>query len=273
MSNKITLPKFTLIITTRCNLKCKLCCEYIPQNAPFPDMTVHEARVILEALFETVDHVGILHLSGGGEPFLHRQLAELIDVAFEFADRFDNLMVFTNSTVKISDNLLETLKRYRDKLIVHASDYGLASERTAGIYKTFEDNGVNYRTVKYYGDSQDFGGWVDFGQWESRGRATDVLASVFQNCAVTRDMRGNWRTRDGKVHWCSRSQRGMELGTIPDNPDDYVDLLDKCIGVEEKREKFRTIERAKSLRACDHCSGDQGTSDVEKRFTAAEQME
>ena len=43
------LNKFSLVILTRCNLACKLCCEYVPQHKPFPDMTVAEAERILEA--------------------------------------------------------------------------------------------------------------------------------------------------------------------------------------------------------------------------------
>ena len=85
-------------------------------------------------------------------------------------------------------------------------------------------------------------------------------------------MRGNWRTRDGKVHWCSRSQRGMELGFIPDNPDDYVDLFDLTTR-EEKQQKFRHIAEKHYLSACDRCSGDQGTNDITVRHKAAEQEE
>ena len=65
------LDKFSLIILTRCNLRCKYCCEYVPVSKPFPDMTIEEERNILEHFFAVVDHVKTLHLTGGGEPFLH----------------------------------------------------------------------------------------------------------------------------------------------------------------------------------------------------------
>ena len=72
------LNKFSLIILTRCNLRCRLCCEYVPQSRPFPDMTVEEARRILEAVFQVAEHINTLHLTGGGEPFLHPQLATVV---------------------------------------------------------------------------------------------------------------------------------------------------------------------------------------------------
>ena len=43
------MGKFSIIILTRCNLRCRLCCEYVPVNKPFPDMTVEEEQKILDA--------------------------------------------------------------------------------------------------------------------------------------------------------------------------------------------------------------------------------
>jgi hypothetical protein len=265
------LNKFSLIITTRCNLRCKLCCEYVPQNKPFPDMTFAEERAILDALFRVIDRVETLHLTGGGEPFLHPRLAEMIDCAMEYAEKFGKLMLFTNSTVPVKNEIFDAITRSKDKIVVQLSQYGIMPERERAAAQFLTDNGVNCKIEKYYGENQSFGGWVDFGKWEPHSRTPDELAQIFSNCAVARDMRGNWRTRDGKVHWCTRSQRGMELGLLPDNPGDYVDLFDSGTAAE-KREKFERIAAVKSLLACDHCSGEQGTGDKTKRFKAAEQM-
>ena len=271
MSDELILNKMSLVVTTRCNLKCRLCDEFIPQNKPFPDMTPSEESHILDALFHVVDHVELLHLSGGGEPFLNPNLADMIYTAFRYGSQFDRLMVFTNSTIPISDKLLDALEHHRERVIVHASNYGLTPERSEAIYQVLRDHGVNLRVIKYYGESQDYGGWVDFGPWQARRRTENELAGIFSNCGVTKAMHGNWRTRDGTVHWCQRSQRGMELGLLPDNPADYVDLFSDETR-EEKRSRFRNIMAARFLSACDHCSGDHGTDDPTKRFPAGWQM-
>jgi hypothetical protein len=267
-----TLNKFSLIITTRCNLRCKLCCEYVPQNKPFPDMTPGEAERILAAAFDVCDHITTLHLTGGGEPFLHPQLPMLIDVAMGYAAKIDRLMLFSNSTVAVKTELLDAIARHKDKIVVQLSQYGINFEHERAVAKLLTDGGINCKIEKYYGEDQPFGGWVDFGEWIPYNRTSDEHSSVFQNCAVTRDMKGNWRTRDGKVHWCSRSQRGMELGLIPDESDDYVDLFDGT-NVLEKRDKFKRIVMARYISACDCCSGIQGTNDMSLRHKAAEQME
>ncbi|MGJ4850097.1 radical SAM protein [Bacillota bacterium Meth-B3] len=268
----LKLAKFSLVIVTRCNLRCRLCCEYVPQNKPFPDMTVEEAKEILSSAFAVIDRIGTLHLTGGGEPFLHPKLAQLIETSMEYQDRFDRLMLFTNSTIPIPDELLGVMKRYREKILVQTSLYHVKPDREEATLKLLTENGVACKVEKYYGDDQSFGGWVDFGGWEPRHRTPEELERVFHTCSVTQVLQGNWRTRDGKVHWCTRSQRGMELGLLPDNPDDYVDLLDRSESREVKRTKFAKIENAKYISACDCCSGDAGTSDHEKRYPAAEQL-
>lgn len=265
------LNKFSLIILTRCNLRCKLCCEYVPQNKAFPDMTVEEAEQILMKLFSVVDRVNTIHLTGGGEPFLHPGLPELIETAMKFSDQFDRLMLFTNCTIPPSEKMLETLNRYREKILVQVSRYGVRPEQESRVLESLEGTRTRLKVEKYYGDDQSFGGWVDFGSWTAQNQQTNILEQRFQNCAVTRAMCGNWRTRDGKVHWCSRSQRGMELGLLPDHPEDYVDLFDET-SAEEKRKKFDSIANGQYVLACDHCSGDQGTGDARKRYPAAEQL-
>ncbi|EHL04612.1 hypothetical protein HMPREF0322_04699 [Desulfitobacterium hafniense DP7] len=234
-------------------------------------MTANEERKILSAAFEAIEEIGILHLTGGGEPFLHPKLDVLIETAMEFEDKFNQLMLFTNCTVPLSNNLVEALKRYRSKLIVQVSQYGVRPEIEKTVLAQFESTGVPLKVEKYYGEDQSFGGWVDFGEWKSNGRSVEELEKIFGNCAVTRDMHGNWRTRDGKVHWCSRSQRGTELGFLPNNSDNYVDLFDGS-SPAEKRAKFEQIANARYLVACDFCSGNQGTNDLSKRFHAAEQI-
>ena len=265
------LGKMSLIITTRCNMRCKLCCEYVPENKPFPDMTVDEERRVLKAIFEVCDHIEILHLTGGGEPFLHKQFAEMIETAMEYSEKFDKLMLFTNCTVPLIPKVFDKLKFYKEKVFVQLSRYGFKPEQEEEFVQAIQSGGIQNRVRKYYDADQSFGGWISFGGWERQGKSKNVLTKRFKKCAVTCKLNGNWRTRDGKVHWCSRSQRGMELDFLSDNPDDYVDLFDVSTA-EEKRAKFLKIANKSYISACDYCSGDQGTDDSTLRFPAAEQV-
>lgn len=234
-------------------------------------MTLDEEKKILDAVFDVADHITTLHLTGGGEPFLHPYLAEFIDCAMKYSNQFDTLMLFTNCTIPVSQPLLKTLVKYKEKILVQVSQYGKKPEQEARILQSLLSHGIQCKVVKYFGEAQDFSGWVDFGSWESQDMTDDELENRFHTCAVTNIMHGNWRTRDGKVHWCSRSQRGMELGLIPEDSRDYVDLFANATR-EEKRKKFLRIASASCLSACRRCSGDQGTEALDHRYPAAEQL-
>ena len=266
------LEKMSLIITTRCNRNCDLCCEYVPHHKPFPDMSLKEEQQILDAVFEVADNITSLHLTGGGEPFLHQQLGEMIELAFEYKDKFDKLLVLTNSTINPNESLRASILGHKDKIVIHASDYGVEPEREQELYAWLKENQIQHRIAVYHEDYQYFGGWVDYGVWEPRNRSQADLSSIFKQCPVTRVMKGNWRTRDGKIHWCSRSQRGMELNLLPKEICDYVDLLDTRLSIEEKRAEIRRIEKLPYLRVCDWCSGDPGTEDETRRYKAAVQL-
>ena len=209
----------------------------------------------------------------GGEPLLREDFPEIWAYnRAHFFDRADMFKTATNGSVPISDALVEVWRDYGEKIHIIVDNYGpelspLAEENVEKLRR----NGIDCELRDMYSEKRHFGGWVDFGPWEPQGQGPGTLAERFASCAVTRDMHGNWRTRDGKVHWCSRSQRGMELGLIPDCPEDYVDLFESTT-VAEKREKFCRIAGAAHLSACDRCSGDAGTGDAQKRYSAAEQL-
>ncbi|MCQ2536829.1 MAG: radical SAM protein [Lachnospiraceae bacterium] len=266
-----TQNKFTIIIVTRCNLRCKLCCEFVPQNKPFEDIKIEECESILKEYFNVVDFVNTLHLSGGGEPFLHKELARLIESCMHYTDRFEKLMLFTNSTVILSQDLIETLTKYKDKIVVQVSHYGIKPELEMKNLEVIRSTGVTVKYLKYYGDDQYCGGWIDMGDWSERPDSNEELKAKYSNCAIHCKMLGNWRTRDGKVHICTRSQRGMELGLMPKFNDDYVDLFDDS-SVEDKRNKFIKITESNYINACKYCSGDWGTDIDSRRYPAAEQM-
>ncbi|MBR2408348.1 MAG: radical SAM protein [Lachnospiraceae bacterium] len=274
---ELRLLKLTYLITMQCNLNCKLCTEDIArfrkENRMLPNLTVAQLDELLEASFDVVDSVKLLHLSGG-EPFVHKDLAEMIDHTMRYADRFDNLMVFTNGTIPMRQELYDVFKKYGNKIILHATDYGFYSDKFERLMEQVKDTGIIIRRRHYHEDEAEFGGWVDLGDYECHGRSEEEKEAVFAACGIVKDMKGNWRTRDGKLHWCSRSLCGTEQGLIPSVANkDYVDLLDKNMTREEKREAIRNLMKVKTIEACNYCSGDFGTTDMSKRHRPAEQEE
>ena len=76
-AGRIELPSMvTFIVTWRCNLRCFMCDVW--KKTDHDDMTPEEAK----AIFKQMPRLDTLRLTGG-EPFLRRDLAEVIRLYFE----------------------------------------------------------------------------------------------------------------------------------------------------------------------------------------------
>lgn len=269
MCDNIHLPLVNLTPTMRCNLNCGLCGVLVPQYDYRPHMTKEDFSKTLHAVFEIADSVGKLQITGG-EPLLHPDLPEMLEECFQFAAKFEKLWLFTNCAVPLKPQLAEVLENYKDRMVVHASDYGVRQEITEQIVGFLEETGCTYRHLKYFGEHQYADGWVDQGDFVCHNRSEMELAEVFSRCThIARG--GSWYVRNGQMHWCGRSIRGVEVGKIPLCEEDYLDIFTGT--VEERREKLSRLMQVEFIRACDYCNGYYGTENTEKRHPAGEQMQ
>jgi hypothetical protein len=268
MPTEIKLKRINLTPTMQCNLRCKNCGVRVPHYNNRPTMTTAEFSDTLKAVFEIVDFVDQLQITGG-EPFLHHDLAEMIEACFLYSERFNIIFLFNNCAAKISDDVLETLKKHKEKVFVQFSDYGVKPDVANYNKKLLEDNDIPHRYLKYYGDDQYFDGWVDQGDFVKLGRDKETLEKVFSACPQVKSG-GFWYARHGEMHWCGRSARGKELGLIPMPQSDYLNIFEGT--PKERREKFRELQKVSFITACDYCNGYYGTEDSSKRIPAGEQM-
>lgn len=264
----INLPMVNLSPTMKCNLKCRLCGVLVPQYDYRPQMTAEEFSTTLRALFSIADNVGKLQITGG-EPLLHPKLSDILSECFCYESQFEELWLFTNCAVPINQNVIKILYKYKYKVLIHASDYGVKPEVTGEVIETLKKNSIPYRYLKYYGTDQYADGWVDQGDFVAHGRPALELKEIFSNCPhVTRG--GSWYIRNGQMHWCGRSIRGVEVGKIPPCEDDYMDIMNGTI--EFRRKKLQSLMKAEYITACDYCNGCYGTIDKRKRQPAGEQI-
>lgn len=267
--NQIVLPRLSIEITTRCNLKCKCCAVGIPTQKEIIHLDVATVIRYIQKVFEIVDYVESLEFTGG-EPLLHECLPEMIDAYMKFKTHFGRFLIVTNGTVPITSSLLTTLERFKEHGIIHISDYGLFPERTADVIANLEKINFSYRVDKYWGEDQYQGGWVDPGEVVSHNRTKEQLEYVYKNCGLALNG-GCWRTHKGQLHFCARSCRCTDEGFI--FTEDFIDLLDDTISISEKREKLCVLRQKSYLNACNYCNGTMGTRDPTKRVPAGLQVE
>lgn len=265
---KLNLKGTGLTSTLRCTLKCKLCCTYSPYYNPTPHFSYETLTKTIDKYFNIVNHVGKFTISGG-EPFLHEDLHKVIEKVSEYFNQIDTFEIITNGTICPKDELIAALKNHKDKMNIMIDHYGKLSTKVDEISRIFSENSINFRIRNYGSDNPHCGGWVDFGDFTQKHFTKEDVEAKFNKCAYPRKLQFCFSTMDGEMHPCTPSRRCMELGIIPKNKDEYIDLFDETISIEEQRQKFYSILNMNSLSACAYCNG---MCDNSERFIPAEQL-
>lgn len=265
---ELNLKGTGLTSTLRCSLKCKLCCTFSPYYEPAPHFDIKYIEKEISKYFEIVNHVGKFTISGG-EPFLHKELHLIIKKISVFFDQIEVLEIITNGTIYPSDELISVLIEYKDKMTIMIDDYGSLSNNVKNISSLFYEHGINYRIRKYSGDNLHCGGWVDFRDFSQKHFSDEEIEAKYKKCAYPGKLQFCFSIMNGEIHPCVPSRRCMELGIIPKNKDEYINLFDDSISIEEQKQKIHNILNGKSLTACAFCSG---LCDDSERFIPAEQL-
>jgi organic radical activating enzyme len=255
------------IITTRCTLKCRLCGEYCPYIKNPVDMSVDKFNRAIDNYFKIVDFVGDFCLSGG-EPLMHRELAAILEKSYEYKDRINRIFIITNATLLFSEKSLDIMKKDPKKFFVNISHYGEHSKKADELSHQIEEIGVPYRVLNYADGDLYHDGWVDYRDHTKKHNDIEEIMKQAKDCTFIGKGYG-YSVQDGKLFRCARGWRRMEIGIIPDNPKEYVDLISDDFEPSEKRKGLEEMATLTYLSSCAYCNGlrDDGV-----RYKPAEQL-
>lgn len=241
-------------VTLRCSLKCKKCSFMMPYFTEPVDYDIDRLLEYMDKLFNCVDAVQIFRILGG-EPFLYRNLAPIIEKALA-CPKVRTVDIVTNGTIVPDKRLLQLMRN--PKLTVQISDYGEFSRKKSEIKSLCDKEGV--RCV-IRGSKEKT--WVDEGDLEYRGRTKKELKRQMRHCGnICRSF------HNGRLYFCPRASFGTKLG-IPDVGEDYVDFT----GSQDRkalRKKIFELNQKSYLAACNYCN--EGTK-LCVPIPVAEQME
>jgi hypothetical protein len=238
-SSEFIFPQIGITITRRCILNCVDCVALYPHYRlrGEKDIPMDELAPVIGRFLKCVDGIHAFGL-GGGEPFLHPDLAAMLDKVTA-SNKVSWVRVYSTGMPVPKAKTLESLAH--PKVTVGVSDYGELSKTLDRLRETFADAGVRYRIEK--------NDWTDFGGFEKRNSTGDQLVRRFTSCWARECM----IIINGELHYCYRSAHGMDLGLIPRNPGDYVDLMAGTIA--DVRQNMKRFLEKKTITACDYCDG------------------
>lgn len=263
------MHNLTLSITLRCTLKCKLCSVSAPYFSNPPHYSFDELKESIDAYFVVVPSVKHITITGG-EPLLHQELSRILDYLIDnYGNRIHEMEIITNGTIEPSEGLLKACSRFSNFYWM-IDDYGhQLSIKVKDIEEKLKKNNIKFKTRIYHGDEPYYGGWVDFGDLRRKLFTQEDIEERFSRCAFPQKMKFCFSLSGGKLYPCQKQRVCMQMGVIPENPHECINLLDKTISIQEKRDRIKAIQNSKSLSACAYCNG---FSDDSERFIPAEQL-
>jgi organic radical activating enzyme len=221
----------------------------------------------IRRFFEIADSVDILNITGG-EPFLYKELSELLMFIKDNRERINQrLEVFTNGTVIPSDNILSALNAADSSVLLDDYDF---STKTQDIAALFDRHDVTYRLRGYRKSDPYSGGWVDMVDFLDKPRGKAETERLTYDCMLARDPQRANVVIDGKIYVCFSQYWQIQKGILKENPKTCFDLFGDSIELAKKKEKISDFLNNIDLEACSRCKGQIPA--ISERFPPAVQL-
>lgn len=262
--NKSYMNLAQITLTERCSLKCKKCahaCYNVDNTAD--DMLLQEAYRSADSFFAKVDFICEFVLIGG-EPFLYKNLADVITyVGEKYREQMDIYSITTNGTIVPSKDVLEACRKYR--IFMRISNYSSAIPRLKESHRrlisALDEYEIEYRLAPEEGK------WIDYGfEYLNRKVREEELIQIFDNCHTPcREVRGN------KLYFCVMARSVSDNLHLNEGKDDYLDL-DKLVGEDYRKELLEFNMGYSEKGYMDMCRRCHGMDAVKYPIPVAEQM-
>lgn len=232
--NGIVIPYCTFLVTNACTLNCRDCNNLMPFYSERFFASYNSVKKDLDSLLSVIDHCVVVNFTGG-EPFLNRELADIVDYTVK-NKKISVVEVITNGTIIPSDELKSALTN--KKVIVKISNYN-------GFSKLQELKRVlNQANIRY--DIYDDLVWVRSGGIQRRNKEKERLQSEYMKCWAGMFCKS---VLNGKLYHCARAAFLDNLNVDLDE-DDCLNLSE--IRLEERIKDFYIRSYADACDFCDH---------------------
>lgn len=267
MNEKFTMDRVGLSVTLACNLNCRLCAAYAPYQRSVA-MDLYILKKTLEQYFSITSFVESFGITGG-EPLLYVHMPELFDELLNYLEQIGEIRIFTNGTIIPKIELLNVLAQYGNKFSFLIDNYGEhLSTNIPEICETLENGGIRYEVRDYCSEGVHCGGWVDFGDVREKKHSPESAKELFSKCAFPSKLHFCFTIFNGIMRPCGTIGRRLSLG-LDVNSNEYIDLFDEKMTVEDQRRKIMDIYNANCLDTCAYCNG---LCEDSVRFKPAEQL-
>lgn len=267
--NRLVFKRVGINISLICNLKCKLCTTFSPYNTDTKFPAVDELNEYMDRLFRIADYAEHFSISGG-EPLLYKQLPEFIENLLRYSEKIGRIEIVTNGTIIPNEQLLNVVKKFDGKFYRFLVDnYGKdLSTKIPEINNVLSKSGLPFIIRNNNAEDAYCGGWFDLGSLEKKIHSPEESEEVFSKCAQVQKINLCFGITKGILSPCQPVYQRLYLGQKVD-PNDYIDLMDDSLSIEEQRKKVENIYHTKCFETCSYCNG---WCEGDQRFVPAIQL-
>lgn len=193
--DKVYFSSISFLPSTACNLNCKNCLNFNPFAKKFYVREWDALVKDVDLFFSCVDHIMLFHVSGG-EPFLYKHTADLIEyIDKNYGDRIDTLRTVTNGTQVPKDEVLVKLSKCNVEITV--DDYREAVPKFNDRFDQLVNKLEKYH-IKYYINKAE--SWIDLApERTDYSNWSDEELMEHRDCCSQ-----SWQElRDGKLYSCN----------------------------------------------------------------------
>lgn len=241
--DRFVISRIAVSVTNQCSLNCRDCNNLMPYCKEKFTIDVKEQIKDLQKLLEYVD--GIINVEViGGEPFVYRQLPELLQYLCA-EPKIHFIEITSNGTIIPSGEVLDLLRH--SKICVLLSDYGkVNSEKAKKTYQWLRQHQVCSQNLKNRE-------WISTGNIDRRRKSKWRMKYEYFHCDARKDCRTLYK---GKLYVCGRAPVLDELGVLRDDSS-FLDIRQMSPNVKIGREQLHSFwgnDYAECCLYCDYAS-------------------
>lgn len=241
--NRLFFRSIDFIITERCSLRCKDCCNLAQYYEKPKNCDTNMLLKSIDVFCMIVDGVMEFRVIGG-DVFMNPEWSVVVKrLAKE--PKVRRIVLYTNGTLIPNKKDFSCLKH--DKVLVVISDYGALSRNLVKLEQMFEQNKIAYHILEVEE-------WLDCAAIRPHHRSLDQNREIFKKCCAK-----NMPTlSDGKLFRCPYAANAFRLSAVPDIKTDYIDLFQEPLdakSIRETKNKVRSYILHKDyLETCRYCN-------------------
>lgn len=240
--NYIYIPQVEYAITNICTLKCRDCINYIPtiEKEYHQTISFDKFRIHLDNLLKPVKKLDTLILIGG-EPLLNKELKQCLEYSAS-NKKISKVFIISNGTIIPSQEVLDILKKYRNKCYYMISNYTGNSKlknriKDKEIIEILKNNKINYKFEENLS-------WLKVSPIKYFGRTKQENETYYEQC-----LNPCVAIMDAKLAACPRISVFLQRKIYPTDKEYFISLEKEC-----SKQEFIQFYSRKYFEGCNYCN-------------------